>query len=174
MTYKEIVTRAVLGKGKKKFVTNSSISTENNPSTILGCWIINHNFKGDLVGDKVNITGSYDVNIWYSYNDNKETQVIKNTDTYNEVVTIKNKDENASAIIKCLSGPTCTNVKIDGNKINYTVEKELGIELVGDQKIKIGTMDEEDPWDEIMDDPEEKIESIDEDYLKDEDENNKK
>ncbi len=167
MSYKEIVTRAVLGKGKKKFITNNSIKLEHTPSTILGCWIINHNFKGDLVGDKVNITGSYDVNIWYSYNDNKETLVTKNTDTYNETVTIKDVNADASAIIKCLSGPTCTNASISGNTINYTVEKELGIELVGDQKVKIGVVDEEDPWDEILDNPDEKIDEVKEDYLED-------
>ena len=168
MSYKEIVTKTVLGKGKKKFVTTGSIKVDNSPSTILGCWIINHNFKGDLVGDKVNITGSYDINIWYSYNDNRETLVVKSTDNYNETVTIKNVSENADAIIKSLKAPTCTDVKIDGNTINYTVEKELGIELVGDEKIKIGVEDEEDPWDEIIENPEEKIESVNEDYLKDE------
>ena len=33
---------------------------------------------------------------------------------------------------------------------NYTIEKELGIELVGDIKVKIEANNEEDPWDEIL------------------------
>lgn len=40
--YREIVTKAVIAKGKKTFVTNDSVSVENNPSTVLGCWVINH------------------------------------------------------------------------------------------------------------------------------------
>ena len=64
---------------------------------------------------------------------------------------------------------------IDGNNINYTIEKELGIELVGDIKVKIETNNEEDPWDEIVEesnieDEEKKIdEEVKEDFIKEED-----
>ena len=76
--YKEIVTKAVISKGKRLFSTNHSVEV-NNPSTILGCWVINHNFNGTKSGNKINITGSYDVNIWYSYdNDTKTTVTTKN------------------------------------------------------------------------------------------------
>ena len=47
--FKEIVTKAVIGKGKKYFKDNYSITTENVPSTVLGCWVINHLIT---VGDK--------------------------------------------------------------------------------------------------------------------------
>lgn len=49
MAYKEIVTKAVIGKGKKKYTNKYQINVEQNPSTILGCWIINHLIT---VGDK--------------------------------------------------------------------------------------------------------------------------
>lgn len=39
--FKEIVTKAVIGKGKKLFKDNYSIEIENAPTTILGCWVIN-------------------------------------------------------------------------------------------------------------------------------------
>ena len=42
MAYKEIVTKAVIGKGKKKYKNTYQIAVEQTPSTILGCWIINH------------------------------------------------------------------------------------------------------------------------------------
>lgn len=58
--YKEIVTKAILGKGKKTFTTTDAITPEIVPTTILGCWVINHNFKGYKNGDKINIEGSYD------------------------------------------------------------------------------------------------------------------
>ena len=41
-TYKEIVTKAIIGKGKKYFKNNYSISATDKPSTVLGCWVINH------------------------------------------------------------------------------------------------------------------------------------
>lgn len=46
--YKEIVTKAVIGKGKKYFKNNYKITTSDQPTTILGCWVINHHL---VVGD---------------------------------------------------------------------------------------------------------------------------
>ena len=43
--YREIVTKAVIGKGKKTFTNQNEIEIERTPSTILGCWVINHNFR---------------------------------------------------------------------------------------------------------------------------------
>lgn len=40
--YKEIVTKAVIGKGKKYFKDNYTLEASDTPSTILGCWVINH------------------------------------------------------------------------------------------------------------------------------------
>ena len=40
--YKEIVTKAVIGKGKKYYKNTYTIDTENTPTTVLGCWVINN------------------------------------------------------------------------------------------------------------------------------------
>lgn len=40
--YREIVTKAVIAKGKKLFTSNGEVKVNNTPSTILGCWVINH------------------------------------------------------------------------------------------------------------------------------------
>lgn len=40
--YKEIVTKAIIGKGKKFFKNSYSIDASEVPTTILGCWVINH------------------------------------------------------------------------------------------------------------------------------------
>ena len=39
-------------------------------------------------------------------------------------------------------------VDIVGDNIEYNIEKELGIEIVGDTKVRIETSDDEDEWDE--------------------------
>ena len=44
-SFKEIVTKAVVGKGKKYFKNNYSIEVRDKPTTVLGCWVINHNLK---------------------------------------------------------------------------------------------------------------------------------
>lgn len=164
--YKEIVTKAVIAKGKKTFTTTDSIDVVNTPSTILGCWIINHNFIGTKEGNRIVIDGSYDVNIWYSYENDTKTEVVKETNNYSEVINMRNRDDTSGdeeIIIRSLKQPSCIKVDIAGNKINYVIEKELGIELVDDIKVKIEANGEEDPWDEIQEEEkvEESVEKID-------------
>lgn len=154
---REIVTKAVVGKGKKTFTTTKSVIPECVPSTILGCWVINHNFKGYRNGNKINIEGSYDVNIWYSCQDDTKTDVVRETTTYLEEVNVpRSKDDddiiNEEVVIRSLKQPSCTRCEIVDNKIEYTVSKELGIEIVGDVKVKISYDEEEEPWEVIMDD----------------------
>lgn len=170
--YKEIVTKAVIGKGKKLFTTDHVVPLKEEASTILGCWVINHNFHGEKQGDQIVISGSYDVNIWYSYDGDTKTDVIKETPTYREVVHMRNRDEDSTGeqiIVRSLKQPTCSDITIDNHAIHYTIEKELGIELVGDVKVKIETNEEEDPWDEIVDEVSDDTvdEELNDDFIQD-------
>lgn len=153
---REIVTKAVVGKGKKTFTTTKTVTPECQPTTILGCWVINHTFRGYRNGNKINIEGSYDVNIWYSCSGDTKTEVVRETTTYLEEVNVPRQDEvditNEDIIIRSLKQPSCTRADIVDGKIEYTVQKELGIEIVGDVKVKIAYDEEEDPWEVIMDD----------------------
>lgn len=174
-SYKEIVTKAVIGKGKKYFKNNYTIKSETNPTTILGCWVINHNFKGYKSGDKIGVDGSYDVNIWYSYDGDSKTAVVNKKIDYNDLFNLKlreNGDSNdTDIIVRTLSQPNCTKVNIlDDGSINFDIEKELGVEVVGEKKIKIAIEDDEEPWDEIEDDADEELlkeieDSVDTTYL---------
>lgn len=162
--YREIVTKAVVSKGKKLFTSTNTV-TVNNPSTILGCWVINHNFNGVKEGNKIIIDGSYDVNIWYSYDNDTKTDVIRETNKYSEVINMRERDNTSGEeiIVRSLKQPNCVKVDIDNNNIVYTIEKELGIELVGDIKVKIEANLEEDPWDEIVE--ENTMDEINEDFI---------
>lgn len=156
--YKEIVTKAIIGKGKKHFTTTSSITPEVPPTTILGCWVINHNFNGRRENNNIVIEGSYDVNIWYSCVNDTRTEVVRHSDVYKEVVPspkITNDDltDNEEIIIRSLNQPSCVKTEIEDGKIIYTIEKDLGIEVVGDTKVKIETSDDNDEWEEIGDIP---------------------
>ena len=81
-SYKEIVTKTVIGKGKKNFNNKYSIDVNDNISNILGCWVINHKFNGNMENNDVLVNGSFDVNIWYSYDNDTKTNVINDTINY--------------------------------------------------------------------------------------------
>lgn len=176
MAYKEIVTKAVIGKGKKYFKNSYEIEVENTPSNVLGCWVINHKFKGYKTGDKIGVDGSFDVNIWYSYeNDSKTTVVnkkIEYTDTFNVKIR-ENADltSDTEIIVRTLKQPSCLKVDTNGNVINFDVEKELGVEIVGETKMKIAIEEDEEPWEEIDEEMSEEVEkeidnSVSDDYIK--------
>lgn len=159
-SYREIVTKTVLGKGKKLFTNHYSLSPEELPTTILGCWVINHNFIGNKEGDKVRVKGTSDVNIWYSYDNDTKTLVSSQTISYDELLNVNtrnesNIDSSNEVIIRSLSGPTCTKVEIKNGLIEYDIEKELGIEIIGDAKVRIAVDDNEDEWDDIIEEQEE-------------------
>ena len=175
--YKEIVTKAVVGKGKKYFENSYNLETEKKPTTVLGCWVINHKFKGYKTKDKIGVDGSYDVNIWYSYDNDSKTMVKNKKVEYNDLFNVKIKDsadlsDNPDIIVRTLKQPTVTKVNIkDDGSIDFNIEKELGVEIVGETKVKIAVEEDEDPWDEIVDDVDDKVmdeidKNIDEEYIK--------
>ena len=153
MAYREIVTKAVIGKGKKKYINSYDIEVDNIPSTVLGCWIINHNFKAHEEKDKIIIDGSFDANVWYSYDNDTKTMVTSKNITYTEEEKLNVTDKEVGTrdiIIRSLKQPTCISAKNEGNIIKLDIEKELGIEVVGDTKVKIASVDDEDDtWDEL-------------------------
>ena len=94
-SYKEIVTKAIIGKGKKAFKNEYEIELERKPDTVLGCWVINHKIKGFKDEDYIKIKGSYDINIWYSYDNNTKTDVVSKKTYYEEKVKVRIKDNSA-------------------------------------------------------------------------------
>lgn len=173
--YKEIVTKAVIGKGKKYFKDNYSLDVDSVPTTILGCWVINHKFKGYKTKDKIGVNGSYDVNVWYSYDNDTKTAVASKNISYNELFNIKLKentelDSEQDIIIRSLRQPNCIDIESKDNKIVFDIEKELGVEVVGDTKVKIAIEEDEEPWDtlddELNEEDIENINNVSDDFIK--------
>lgn len=173
--YKEIVTKAIIGKGKKEFRDSYELELDNEIDNVLGCWVINHDLRGSKVNESIRINGSYDINIWYSYDNNTKTDVVSKKIYYEELVKVRIKEnsdlnDNSEIIIRSLKNPSCVDVSNESKKIKYTISKELGIEIVGDAKIKIAIQNNEDDYD-IIEDVKEMNEQIDKevntDYIKD-------
>lgn len=125
--------------------------------------LITHKFEGFKENDKIRVKGTCDINIWYSYDNDTKTIVSKQTISYDELLNVTKKRESninngSEVIVRSLNGPTCTKVEIQDGKIEYDIRKELGIEIVGDAKVRIAVDENEDEWEEIIDeDDKEKI-----------------
>lgn len=170
--FKEIVTKAVIGKAKKTSSNSFSLTPEEMPNTVLGCWVINNKFSGSKnQNGSVIVNGSFDVNVWYSYDADKKTAVTTRNFTYTDTMNVPlkgdyNLQDANEIIVRCLKQPTVSNVKIENNVVYLDIEKEMGVEIVGDTKVKISVEDDEDDYDEIIDEQElNELNEINEDYL---------
>lgn len=169
--YKEIVTKAVTSKHKKSTIDNVLIETEQTPNTILGCWVINHSFKGSNSGGDININGSYDINVWYSYDNDTKTNTILKKYNYSDTMNMPNKlKSDNELIVNCLKQPTATDVKIENGVISLKIEKDMGVTVIGSTTVKVATDDSYDDYEEIIETEEEKeldinVDDIDENYL---------
>ena len=150
-----------------------SFTPDETVNTVLGCWVINHNFSGVNQNGKVGVNGSFDVNVWYAYENDTKTKVNTKRFGYNELLNVPLKEEttltsNSEIIVRSLKQPTVTNVSVMDGNIVLDIEKELGVEIVGDTKIKVPVEDDFDDYEEIIDEGEiDSIDEVKEDYLND-------
>ena len=178
--YREIITKAICGRGRKFTQDTHNVTPTHRPSSILGCWVINHLYHAKKKSaDSVEVNGSYEINIWYSYNDNTKTEVVTERVTYRDIVPLSVKDENCldddfDVIVKVLQQPNCLESKIDkkGNKICVDVEREFVVQIIGETRLMVkvdptweaaGTDEDDDAWDHKVTDDE--LESVKPDFF---------
>ncbi len=169
--FQEIVTKAVIGKAKKTSSNTFNLTTDERPNTVLGCWVINNSFSGANSNGSVIINGAFDVNVWYSYDNDTKTAVTTKRFSYTDKmnVSIQNNsplDNNSEIIVRSLRQPTVTEAKIVNDTVELSIEKEMGVEIVGNTKVRVPVEDVDDDYEEIIDEELDKeINAINEDYL---------
>lgn len=81
--YRHIITKAIIGHGKKKIENKSVISLPQRPNRILGCWIVNHHYQVKKVSDSVEVVGQFD-----AFGGSKKTAVHAEAIHYKGIVPI--------------------------------------------------------------------------------------
>ncbi|HZW68666.1 MAG TPA: outer spore coat protein CotE [Pseudogracilibacillus sp.] len=143
--YREIITKAVCGKGRKRTKDTHYVLPAHRPSSILGCWIINHIYEAKKKHkDCVEIHGSYDVNIWYSFDDNSRTEVVSETVEYCDEIVLSERDQHClgdayDVVAKVIQQPNCLqcNIEKKGNKIAVEAEREFIVTIIGETKVNV-------------------------------------
>ena len=153
---REIVTRAVVAKGKKVLDLTEKIYCKDKIYSILGCWIINHEFEATKINNVVKLDGEFEVNIWYSTLDNTKTDILKDMIYYKKDVTtrqiVKGYLDNSDEILaRILEHPTVINAKIDEDGVTIDVSFEVLAEIIGETKMKVTILKEEDTLDDEID-----------------------
>lgn len=171
--YREIITKAVVAKGRKFSQCTHTITPSQKPASILGGWIINHNYDAQKNGKTVEVEGTYDINVWYSYNENTKTEVVTESVEYVDVIRLRYKDDHFiddehEVICKALQQPNCLEVTIspNGNKIIVQAEREHLAEVIGETKVCVHVnpdgCDNDEEWEEELD---EEFEDLNPEFL---------
>jgi len=139
---REIITKAVCGKGRKFQAVTHTVTPPHHPTSILGAWIINHQYEAVRSGDGIEVIGSYDINIWYSYNKNSQTDVAKETISYVELVPLsyvdpKHRASTEEVAAEATQEPNCVEATIasGGTSVLIRVEREFAVEMVAETKV---------------------------------------
>ncbi|BBN98727.1 outer spore coat protein CotE [Sporolactobacillus terrae] len=177
--YREIITKAICGKGKKFSQSAHTVTPLHKPSNILGCWVINNNYKTTYHKDAVLVEGTYDINTWYSYNDNTKTEVVCKTVSYQDRVPLTLRDKQVTSdqvdvSCRALQEPNCLEAKISEGEIVAKVEREFLVEVIGETKVKVqvddnGLVEADDVDDEDLDS---ELDGLDSELLTDEEKDN--
>ncbi len=139
---REIVTRAVIAKGKKLLRIKENIAPSNETFSVLGCWVINHEFEATLNQKKVDVNGNFEVDVWYSYDNNTKTDIARTYTNYCETVKVRELicdsiGEHCDVIARVIQQPTCTNACITENGIEVEIIFELLVEVIGETKMMV-------------------------------------
>lgn len=178
MQCREIITKAVCGKGRKFSQVTHTVTPPHNPSSILGAWVINHEYEAVRGSDGVEVVGTYDINIWYSYDKNKSTDVAKETVSYVELVPLsyldpKHRAGTVEVAAVATQDPNCVeaNVSSSGNGVVIRVEREFQVEMIAETKVCVsvctGGCDDLDKEVEFASSDESDYEDLDPDLLDD-------
>lgn len=172
---REIVTRSVVAKGKKIITLHESLLPQTTISTILGCFIVNHIFDAELTGDRAKVNGQFELDIWYTYEDNNgtvATEVVRKIICYEKRIRTKPVVENYShkglEIIVTVTGmPECTKVDIQNDAINVDITLELLAEVIGETKIKVAIIEQNECFNYQNENFEDFEDEIDENFIQD-------
>lgn len=172
---REIITKAVCGKGRRFTQATHTVTPSHSPTSILGCWIINHTYSSEKVGDMVEVSGSCDINVWYSHSNNTKTEVATETISYCDNIPLTFEDKNyldsgLEVFCKATQQPTAVEATISnsGNSVLVQVERDFHVEIIGETKVCVmvcphGCDDDDKDFD--YDDEEDGFEELDSDFF---------
>ncbi|WP_040949301.1 outer spore coat protein CotE [Gorillibacterium massiliense] len=142
LQYREIITKAVCGKGRKFSQVSHTVTPKNTPTSILGAWIINNQYEAAHSPEGIEVVGTYDINIWYSYDRNTKTDVAKETVTYVDLVQLsyldkKHKVSTAEVTAVAVQEPSCVEATVSarGDSVVIRVEREFQVEMTAETKV---------------------------------------
>lgn len=148
-TSKTILVKTVIGKGFKASMKDYTINMPNTPDSVLGCWVINHIWSGENKGEYIEVRGSYEIHLWYAFDEDRQTEVISRMVEYTEKVKIRMFDEDerrpdSEILVDTIVEPMCINMEIvrDSNNVKIDIETSFGVRELAELYLNIDAFSE--------------------------------
>ena len=168
---REIVTKAIVEKGKQEIRFTAELNIDQVES-ILGCFILNHSFSANRVKGGVEMSGQFELNVWYSHSSNTQTDVAKEVIHYDKTVKTKKViqnylEEDNDVIVKVLKQPICEDVRILTDTVEVDIVLAVECEVIGETKIKVSVLEGAQIYDPEDDDLDEIDTSVNPNFIND-------
>lgn len=146
---REIVAKAILKRINKTYEPILKL-TDSNGEKVLGCWILQPVINVLESGQRVELTGSYDVNAWIGIDSLTSTKCVIEKQSFSDSFTRPSQLEESSEIKAYYSKkPSCDKAWVENGYLCFNVQYGIVIEWIGDTKMYVEVMDDE--IDEVVD-----------------------
>jgi len=137
---RDIIARTTCAKGQKRFKQTFALQATHVPEGILGYRVMNHSFVASPERHSVEITGQYDLHVWYAYDGSRETVVERKTVCYSEHLPVIDLEGIRLGLNECVQAtivkePRIVNIHLRHVTVEATVSVEFYAEVVGDAKL---------------------------------------
>jgi spore coat protein E len=169
----EITARTTCARGREKVELRELIIPEHTPDNILGVLVTNHSFSAEPKEQCAQINGQFDLHVWSSYDEGRQTSVIRRTVHYTNSVAVNSldcgrlgKDEEARArLIRELRVRDAFITA--GGDIECIISAEFACEIIGEARlwVRVCSPPESKEFSDELDDGLEELdeEAVDED-----------
>ena len=119
--YREIMAKTLTGKGKINQVIEKELFISNDISKTLGCWIINLKHECKIENRRINLVGTYSIQLWYALDNDQKSEVYNETIEFYEKVNMSYRDlkvidNEIYTKVYVPKYPSCTSMELDENK----------------------------------------------------------
>jgi len=143
---REILTKAVIGQARRVF--NTTVKLPETPvlvGRVLGAVMTNHQVAAKKVGDEIEISGGYDVHVWYTHDDDKKTKIIRTNVDYGDLIGLDNplRDNllaSDEVTVEEIVAPYATDVRVETGIVKVDVAFEVATEVIGETKMRVAIL----------------------------------
>lgn len=137
--FREIFVKTVCGEGDENVTESRSFHPNHKPTRILGTEITNNEFKAEYVNDKVVVKGTYEMNIWYAYNQGRDTALLAIPVEYEDEVPLRRNEATPDSVCEVrvwnTYGPKVIETDICGTDAVVTCSRTWHAEIIGESAL---------------------------------------